>query len=129
MASANKKKNSIVLLVIVFLVLVAIAARMFQGYSHDARYETASVVTAKTDAYINESIASGKAKKVMVDAKINMSLKQVMTNAFGGTTGILPNAYMYFCRGSDGAGFLYQTQVNLGPSYQSASSNCIQVME
>lgn len=74
------------------------------------------------------SLETGEAKKVDISEKLNNDIRKIVISAFG-VNGVPAEAYVYYCRDSSGAGFLYQTQVNLGSSYSNSFATCVQIVD
>lgn len=110
------------------MVVIAVIVAWFAFKSGEQNgMQSAAVGTSQVkDETLANYISQGKAKQVTLSSKMASSLSSLLLSYFTGTTP-MPNAYMYYCRGNDGAGFLYETQINLGTSYQSQSSSCVQV--
>ncbi len=130
----------LIILTVVVGVLISIMAVNYSMSLEGAVASSQSIGTTKsvvvkksaeekvTDAVLSTLIETGKAVRIDVDQKTNDALKKIMLGSFG-IGGVLPDAYMYFCRpNGGGTGSLIQTQVNMGSSVVTETSTCVQVL-
>ena len=140
METVPNKNPHLSLLIVILIVVIGIAVSVLtldKTISLEGSVVNSIPVKAKptvvattpqiTDDMLASYIATNKASKVLIDTKVNTSLRKIMDGVFGTNT-VSVNAYMYYCR-SGAESFLYQTQINLGSTYQTASTTCIQVVE